>query len=82
VLLDFIWCLHTVCTKGGPWDPGLTLLDYKRDPRTIDRLLKTARLETRSRPTLRHFVDHQCFIESRTLREEICAALRRRRAAA
>jgi hypothetical protein len=81
-LLDFIWCLKTVCTRDGPWDPELALLDYKRDPRTIDRLLHTARLDTRSRPSVRHFVEHQCFITSRALRDEICLALRRRRAAA
>jgi hypothetical protein len=81
-LLDFIWCLKTVCTRDGPWDPRLALLDYKRDPRTIDRLLHIARLDTRSRPSVRHFVDHQCFITSRPLRDEICLALRHRRAAA
>jgi hypothetical protein len=81
-LLDFVWCLKVVCVREGNWDPRLALMDYKRDPRTIERLIVTARLTSRSRPSVRHFIYHQCFITSGSLRDAICSALRRRRRAA
>lgn len=73
--VDFVRCLHMVLDTAAPWDPAAHLAIFTNDTRTIDRILRRAALERRTRPALDTFLASQRLIESVAVLGEVGAAV-------
>lgn len=67
--VDFVFCAQLVLRRERHWQPAADLLRFRRDPRTVERLLDESGLRPQSRPTLRAFLRRQRFVDGALLDE-------------
>ena len=74
--LDFVRCLRLVCDTRRAWAPRTELGGAGLDRRTVERLITIGGLDSAKRPSLAYFLEHQRFLRSAWLRNDIAAAFK------